>query len=536
MKKYALVSVWDKTGVVPFTKTLVENGYSILSTGGTAKLLAQEGIEVTSVSEYTGHPEIMDGRVKTLNPKIHAGLLCRRDNENDMKQLEETGAGPIDFVVVNLYPFLDKVREVEAAKNPEHDSIIEFIDIGGPTMLRASAKNCYHVAPVCDTADYDVIAEELKQNGSVSLDTRRSLAAKVFKTMSAYDGAIARYFSLGEKLLEESGEPKQLAPVESIVLEREMGLRYGENPHQDGALYRKVQVGNVQEETPWEQLQGKELSYNNLLDMQGTLSLYLELEKGNQGKDVAAIIKHSNPCGAAVRDSNLEAFKIARDCDAISAFGGIVAISGTVDEELVQTMQEGFLEVVLAENYTDSAIEAFKKKKNVRVLKCSFDELRRRNTVDPIGVRNFCGDYLLQTSDENLAEVTEGNIPTERKPTTEQLQNASFAWQVCKHVKSNTIVIANEMKAIGVGAGQMSRVDAAKVAIQRAKLHGHSLEGAVAASDAFLPFSDTLEVLKDAGVELLVQPGGSIKDEDVIKAANDWNVCMVFTGERHFRH
>ena len=536
MNRYAIVSVWDKTGVLPLVQELCDQGVKILSTGGTAKHLEENGIEVVPVSSYTGHPEIMDGRVKTLHPKIHGGILARRDRDDDTASLGEVEAGYIDYVVVSLYPFLDKVREVEAAGKPEHDSLVEFIDIGGPTMLRAAAKNCKDVVAICRPSDYDRVISELQSGGEVSFETRRSLAARVFATMSAYDGAVARYFSLNESLLDENGAPHALAPFMSVALEQCSSLRYGENPHQDAGLYRAVSVGDSSDSQPWEQLQGKEISYNNLLDMQGALGIFLEVWRGNPGMESAVIIKHSNPCGVAVRGNIHDAFVEARSCDPLSAFGGIIAVSGTVDEKLVASMLEGFVEVVLAADYTGEALEAFKKKKNVRVIKCDFENLENCARVDSLSVRNAFGDYLVQTVDSTLKSVDDAEVISELKPSDEMLADVKLAWQICKHVKSNTIVIVKDGKAIGVGAGQMSRVDAAHFALQRAKTHGHEAAGAVAASDAFLPFPDTLEVLNDGGISALIQPGGSIKDEDVVAAANSRNMVMLLTKERHFRH
>ncbi|MCB0345758.1 MAG: bifunctional phosphoribosylaminoimidazolecarboxamide formyltransferase/IMP cyclohydrolase [Bdellovibrionales bacterium] len=536
MNRYAIVSVWDKTGILPLVQELCSRGVKILSTGGTAKHLEQNGIEVVPVSSYTGHPEIMDGRVKTLHPKVHGGILARRDRDDDTASLNEVEAGYIDYVVVSLYPFLDKVNEVEAAANPKHESLVEFIDIGGPTMLRAAAKNCKDVTAICRPSDYQRVIDELRADGEVSLATRRLLAARVFATMSAYDGAVARYFSLNESLLDENGAPHELAPFITFALERDSTLRYGENPHQDAGLYRLVSVGDKGTKAPWELLQGKEISYNNLLDMQGALGIFLEVWSGNPGLETAVIIKHSNPCGVAVRGNILDAFKEARSCDPLSAFGGIIALSGTVDVDLVQVMLEGFIEVVLASDYTAQALEEFKKKKNVRVIKCDFASLTAQAKADSLSIRNAFGDYLVQTGDAVLKSLDEAEVVSELKPSDNMQADLRLAWQICKHVKSNTIVIVKDGKAIGVGAGQMSRVDAANFALQRAKTHGHDPVGSVAASDAFLPFSDTLEVLNDGGVAALIQPGGSIKDEDVVAAANSRKMVMLLTGERHFRH
>jgi phosphoribosylaminoimidazolecarboxamide formyltransferase/IMP cyclohydrolase len=541
MKKLAIVSVYDKRGLAPFVRGLVEQGVGILSTGGTAKFLAEQGIPLESIDSYTGHPEILDGRVKTLHPKIHGGILARRHRQDDLAQLAEHNISLIDFVVVNLYPFTDKLRELEAkgsisADAQGHDSMVEFIDIGGPTMIRAAAKNYRDVAAVCDPADYDAILAELKADGSVSLATRQRLAAKVFKTTASYDGSIARYFSLSEKVLDENGKRIPLAPVEPLILERKLELRYGENPHQHAGLYRKVEISSSAAEEVWEVLQGKELSYNNLLDLHGALDLFFELHQGRGEKFPAVVIKHSNPCGAALESSPLAAFLAARDCDPVSAFGGIIVLAGTVDAETAQAVISGFVEVVAAEDYTPDALAVFGKKKNIRVMKCRFDLFLHQRQAGGLTMRNYLGDYLLQTMDNATSAPAAGRTVTKAKPDAAMLAEMDFAWRVCKHVKSNAIVLVKGLRAIGVGAGQMSRVDAAKVAVQRAELHGHVVQGAVAASDAFLPFPDTLEIIQAAGVTALVQPGGSIKDDEVIRRADELGVVMLFTGERHFRH
>lgn len=535
MRKLALVSVWDKNGLEEFVRELVALGYEILSTGGTAKYLTDKGISITSVSSYTGSPEILDGRVKTLHPKIHGGILSRRGNSKDDDELKQAGIAPIDFVVVNLYPFTAKVAEIEAKGQSNHDPLVEFIDIGGPTMIRAAAKNCQYVVPLCDSADYGEVLSELRSSAGISLPTRQRLAAKVFATMSAYDGAIARYFSLQEQLLEGNGAPKTLAPVEALVLREREQLRYGENPHQRATLYERYQVGAPDSQL-WRQIQGKELSYNNLLDMQGALDLFLELLPIAGKRHTAVIIKHSNPCGVAVRDTNVAAYQAARDCDPVSAFGGIIAVSGEFSKELVETILEGFVEVVLAERLTPEARSAFQAKKNVRVLECDFSKLQAVARRGWLSVRNSFGDYLVQTSDNTLADLDQAKLAAGPALSPQQRLDLKFAWAVCKHVKSNAIVVAKDEQAIGVGVGQMNRVDSARFSLQRARAFGFDPAGAVAASDAFLPFPDTLEVLSDAGVTALVQPGGSIKDEEVMKCATTRGVSMFFTGERHFRH
>ena len=536
MNRIAIVSVYDKSSLEPFVRGLIALDVEILSTGGTAQFLRQQGIPIRTISEYTGSPEILEGRVKSLHPKIHGGILARRDREDDQSDLARQGISPIDFVVVNLYPFIQKMHETERAGVVEHESLVEVIDIGGPTMIRAAAKNCRDVVPLCDPTDYPAVLEELQKSGKVSLETRRRLATKVFTMMAAYDGAIARYFSLNERLLESDGTPVRLAPVESYTLEQKMPLRYGENPHQHAGLYRQFVFAGTEVPAWWEQVQGKELSYNNLLDMHGALELFLELLDGLGDSHTAVIIKHSNPCGAAIRATALEAFIAARDCDPLSAFGGIVAVSGTIDGALASTITEGFVEVVLAQEISEEGRSVFAKKKNVRVLECDIPKYLAARAQGTVTLRNSFGDFLVQTGDTQLT-LPSADAPATGGPVSKTvLADLVFAWKLCKHVKSNAIVLVKNLQAIGIGAGQMSRVDSAKIALQRARFHNHSAGGCVAASDAFLPFSDTLEILHEGGVQSLVQPGGSIKDEDVIQSARERSMLMVFTGERHFRH
>ena len=532
-KGLAVISVSDKTGLEAFAKGLAGLGIRILSSGGTHRFLDGVGVKAESVDSYTGHPEILDGRVKTLHPKIHGGILARRDRDSDLRELEENGILGIDFVVVNLYPFFGKVKEVEHAENPQHGSLLEFIDIGGPTMLRAAAKNYRHVVPICDPADYPKILEELKTSGQVSETTRRQLAGKVFLLMSAYDGAIARYFSLSENLLDEQGKGRVLAPVEPIILERVSELRYGENPHQHAALYRPYGTASA---PSWKVVQGKELSHNNLLDFYAALDLFLEILDGAKKASPAVVIKHANPSGAAIAADSIQAYKLARDCDPVSAFGGIVVVAGEVGAELAKEITSVFVEVVVVEKITPEAQEVFAKKKNVRLIICDYQKYLAARTPQRLQIRAYLDDYLLQTFDATTTMPSKAKVVSATPPSDQQMADLDFAWKVCKHVKSNAIVLVKDGQAIGVGAGQMSRVDAAKIAVQRAKTHGHSLEGAVAASDAFLPFPDTLEILNEAGIVALAQPGGSVKDEEVIASADSRKVAMVFTGERHFRH
>jgi len=533
MQRFAILSVFDKTGLAELAKGLTELGVEILSTGGTAKFLESSGYKVVKISDHTGHPEILEGRVKSLHPKIHGGILARRELAEDLAELAANKIAPIDFVIVNLYAFNQKLEEVVAKGLEDSSELLEMIDIGGPTMIRAAAKNCYNVVPVCDPADYPTVLAELKATGDVSRETREKLAAKVFTMTAAYDGQIAAYFSSKGKLQSKS----ELPELESLVLKKKMELRYGENPHQSAALYSRHQEGVKVPSQGWVQLQGKELSYNNLLDMQAAVDLFLELSTEFSDKNAAVVIKHLNPCGAALStNSNKDAFVLARNCDPVSAFGGIVALSGEVGKDLAETILEGFVEVLLLEEISNEAKEVFAKKKNIRVIKCDFDYLATVNQSQQFNIRPFYHDYLLQTPDKQLSSLSKENVVCGETVSSEQLEDFKLAWVLCKHVKSNAIVIAKNRQAIGIGAGQMSRVDSAKLSIERAKANGHDVKGGVAASDAFLPFADTLTVLNDAGVVGLVQPGGSIKDDLVVEEAKKRNVSMLFTGERHFRH
>ncbi len=531
MKKLALVSVSDKTGLLPFVKSLCACGLEILSTGGTAKYLSENNIPVTLISDYTGQKEILDGRVKTLHPKIHGGILARRSRKEDLQQLQEAGIAPIDFVIVNLYPFVQQISQAQKLD----DDLVEYIDIGGPTMIRAAAKNSQFVVPVCDPADYEMIIREYEKSEEIPERLRAKLAAKVFTMMAAYDGEIARYFSLRAEASCGEGRSFEapLAPVESITLCREEELRYGENPHQQASFYKKVVVGNTKK-APWRQLQGKQLSYNNLLDTEAALDLFLEFHPFQ--KQVAVIMKHTNPCGVALRQSATEAFLAARECDPQSAFGGIIAVSGELSGALAEIIVQGFVEVVISSQVSAEAVAVFERKKNIRVLECDLSGGLLSFRAQSPTIRRALDGYLLQTPDRQISEIRSATVVTKERPSLKMTEDLEFAWKICKHVKSNAIVIVKDGTAIGVGAGQMSRVDAARIALRRAKDNGHEVRGGVAASDAFLPFSDTLEILNDEGIVALVQPGGSLKDEEVIKEADLRKMSMVFTGERHFRH
>lgn len=534
MEKLALLSVTDKTGLVEFAQFLAANGYTLLSTGGTKSHLESAGLKVTGVSQYTGSPEILDGRVKTLHPKIHGGLLARLTNPTDLKELAQIGAAPIPIVVVNLYPFLQKIAAVEG--NPNYESLVEFIDIGGPAMLRASAKNFEHVTVITSPSDYKIVEAELKENKGTSLQTRRALAAKVFKLTAEYDLAVSSYLSLDEKVLEDDGTRKICNPVEGMVLERSQELRYGENPHQEASLYSRPGHQSF-----WNQLQGKELSYNNLVDLEAALELVLEIET-SANQSAAVIIKHTNPCGSAIRDTLYEAFTAARACDPISAFGGIIAVTAPIDKKLAESILEGFVEVIISPKvngsaYSPEALELFKAKKNIRLLEVDFEKAKTWKNSKRVITKNFLDQILIQQADSGIVGISGMTVACEGAVKFDSIKrDLDFAWRVSKHVKSNAIVLVKDLQAIGVGAGQMSRLDSARIAIERAKTHGFDPSGAVAASDAFLPFPDTLEILNDAGVIALVQPGGSLKDDVVTEVAKSRGMTMVLTGERHFRH
>jgi phosphoribosylaminoimidazolecarboxamide formyltransferase/IMP cyclohydrolase len=515
----AIVSVSDKRGLLELVRVLHKHGVEILSTGGTAKTLTDAGIPVTAIAAHTGAPEILDGRVKTLHPRIHGGLLGRPIPEHE-QQMAEHGILPIDLVVVNLYPF----RETIARPNVALADAIENIDIGGPSMLRSSAKNYERVAVVCDPDDYaGVIAEMDASGGEVSRKTRFRLAKKAFSHTASYDGAIASYLtSLPE---EESSERAGFPDVLTVQWKLERPLRYGENPHQSAAFYvdANPEAGSLARA---EVLQGKELSYNNLLDLDAALGAVREFEL-----PAAVVVKHNNPCGVAVDAASLSAAYLkARECDPVSAFGGIVALNRPVDAVLAAQLSETFLECVIAPGYDEAALALLAKKKNVRLLRVPF--VPRTGLVPP-QLRSVSGGVLAQSRDDGMVSIKDAKIVTKRAPSAAELASLDFAWRVAKHVKSNAIVFARDGVTIGVGAGQMSRIDSTKIAVMKART---PVAGSVVASDAFFPFRDGLDALADAGATAVAQPGGSVRDEEVIAAADEKGLAMVFTGMRHFRH
>ncbi len=524
----ALISVSDKRGVLDFARKLSALGIKLLSTGGTASLLREAGLPVTDVSEHTGFPEMLDGRVKTLHPKVHGGILARRDLAEHMDTIAAHDIGRIDLVVVNLYPFQQTVAKPDCTL----EDAIENIDIGGPTMVRAAAKNHGNeqggVGIVTDPEDYGCIIEELEANaGKLSHKTRFALAVKAFTHTARYDSAISNY--LTALVTNEAGDVSLQTYPERLQLafDKVQDLRYGENPHQTAAFYRQpgAAEGGV---AGYTQLQGKELSYNNIADADAAW----ECVKAFDGSAAACVIvKHANPCGVAVAASPLEAYKKAFSTDPTSAFGGIIAFNGEVDRAAAEAVSAQFLEVLIAPSYTADALELLASKKNVRVLTCALGQPAGAFDYKRVG-----GGLLVQSADEARIQIADLKVVTKRAPTEAEMRDMLFAWRVAKYVKSNAIVYCKDGMTIGVGAGQMSRVDSARIARIKAENAGLQIAGCVVASDAFFPFRDGLDVLAQAGATAVIQPGGSMRDEEVIAAANEQNIAMVFTGFRHFRH
>ncbi len=511
----AILSVTDKSGLVEFARKLAGMNIELVSTGGTAKLLRDSGISVKDVSELTGFPEMLDGRVKTLHPKVHGGILHRRDNSAHRAAVAEHGIPAIDMVVVNLYAF-----EKTAAKPGVHfEELIENIDIGGPSMIRSAAKNFQDVAVVTSPSDYEAIADEIAQTGGLSKETKWRLAQKAFATTAAYDSAIAStlervHLNGGFELQPATTFPQTLR----LRFEKTMDLRYGENPHQKAAMYvdgSGTGVANAR------QLQGKELSYNNIVDLQAAWDLAQEFDE-----PVCAIIKHTNPCGTATGKTLAEAYVRALECDPVSAFGGVIGVNRPVDAAAASEMAKLFLEVIAAPAFDPAAKQIFASKKNLRLVEVSAGE---QNWV----LKNVSGGILVQDADRHQLAESDLKVVTKREPTPEEKRALLFAWKVCKHVKSNAIVYARDGQTVGVGAGQMSRVDSAKIGAMKAQL---PLKGTVAASDAFFPFPDSVEEIARAGTTAVIQPGGSVRDQEVIEAANRLGLAMLVTGVRHFRH
>ena len=517
----ALLSVSDKAHLVPFAQGLVALGFELVSTGGTARQLEQAGLPVQKVSDVTGAPEILGGRVKSLHPKIHGGILARRDLASDLADLAAQGITPIDLVVVNLYPFREAV-----ARGASFADCVEEIDIGGPAMVRAAAKNAMHVGVVVDPADYDAVLAELRASGNLARATRLQLMRKAFAHTASYDAAISEYLgALGE----EGAEAPQASTFFAAIGQDGKALRYGENPHQKAAFFR-THPAPTEPSVSWsEVLGGKELSYNNLLDLESALACVKEFDE-----PTCVVVKHNNPCGVASAATPGEAFRLAREIDPVSAFGGIVALNRPVDRAAAEALKELFLECVIAPSYDDEARALLAEKKNLRLLANPLlGQPRASWSRGGKEVRSIVGGLLVQ--DRDLGEVSQAalRVVTRRKPTDAELRAALYAWRVCKHVKSNAVVFGAPDKILAVGAGQTSRVDSVKIARLKTRF---PLQGSSVASDAFFPFRDGLDVLAEAGATCVIQPGGSVRDQEVVDAADEQGVAMVFTGMRHFRH
>lgn len=530
----ALLSVSDKTGIVEFARKLDEHGIDLVSTGGTSSLLRQHGLAVRDISDLTGFPEMLDGRVKTLHPKVHGGLLGIRDNPEHQAKMKEHEIAPIDMVVVNLYPF----RQTILKPGVSIEEAIENIDIGGPAMIRSGSKNHHDVAVVVDPADYGRIVTALDENsGSLPFSLRFELAQQAFQHTAAYDAEIARY--LAGQLA--GAKSSNLPPRIDLALEKSADLRYGENPHQKAGLYRIAGVAEKGIATA-EQLQGKELSYNNLLDSDAAWELVLEIHRMHLAESRAAgaitphdlpvtcaIIKHTNPCGVGIARTATEAFLNGKATDPVSAFGGIIAFSGTVDGQAAQEIADLFAEVIIAPEFTSEAREVLGAKKNLRVLRMPIEV----KATEVLELRRISGGMLVQEKDRELLDEEKFEIVSNRKPTQAELRGLRLGWAICKHVKSNAIVYAAEHQLVGVGAGQMSRIDSVRIGAMKAQL---PLAGSVLASDAFFPFRDGLDEAARHGITAVIQPGGSLRDKEVIEAADQHGIAMILTGMRHFKH
>jgi len=514
--KRALVSVSDKAGVVDFAQKLNQQGVAILSTGGTAELLKKNRVPVVLISDYTGFPEMMDGRIKTLHPKVHGAILGRRDRPEHMQSMQEHGMEPIDLVVINLYPF-----EATIAKGScTLEEAIENIDIGGPAMIRSASKNYRDVTVVVQPADYDLVIESMQKNdGAVDDALRLRLSRDAFGHTARYDAMISRY------LAEQTEESTSFPPLFHTVYEKIQDLRYGENPHQSAAYYRASQTF-PEDIVSAKQLQGKELSYNNIVDLDAAWGLAMEFEMSS-----AVIIKHTNPCGTALGEDQLETFIKARETDPTSAFGGILGFNRPVTAATAREILQNFVEAIIAPGFSTEALQLFAGKKNIRLLEMPAD--MKSPSRAGLDVKQIGGGMLLQDSDEISYDPSSLKVVTKRAPSESEMTDLKFAWKVAKHVKSNAIIYARGRETVGIGAGQMSRVDSARLAVEKAR---KPLEGCVMASDAFFPFRDSIDEAAKRGVSAIIQPGGSIRDEEVLLAANEHDIAMVFTAIRHFRH
>lgn len=516
--KRALISVSDKNGILEFAKALAKTGVEIISTGGTAKLLSINNVPVRNISDFTGSPEILDGRVKTLHPKVHGGLLALRNKKDHIRQVKKYKIELIDMVIVNLYPFEETLNRKEAS----HKEIIENIDIGGPTMLRSAAKNYENIAIITDPSDYETVLEEMRKNrGNVSTKTCMRLACKVFQKTSGYDRLIYQYFSK-----KTGGTTEEFPNRKEVVLEKLQELRYGENPHQRAALYKEQWTKGAM--TGIKQLHGKELSFNNILDLDANWETVKEFNE-----TVAVIMKHNNPCGVAIDKEQVQAYRKALSCDPVSAFGSIVGFNRNVTKEVAEEINKTFVECVIAPGYSNDALNILKKKKNIRLL-----QVPKSSSTGGLDYKKVSGGMLIQGIN-NKVFSGKLKVVTKKKPTPQQMEALRFAWKVVKHIKSNAILLANKDQTLGVGAGQMSRVDSVKIANMKMKESKPIIKDAknlVMASDAFFPFRDGIDEAKKMGIKAIIQPGGSIRDKEIIAACNQHGIAMVFTGIRHFRH
>ncbi|MBE5816702.1 MAG: bifunctional phosphoribosylaminoimidazolecarboxamide formyltransferase/IMP cyclohydrolase [Clostridiales bacterium] len=514
-KRRAIISVSDKTGIVELAKELAQYSVEIVSTGGTAKTLTEAGLEVTAVSDITGFPECLDGRVKTLHPKIHGGILAMRSNKEHMEQIKSLDITPVDFIIINLYPF----RKTILKEGVTREEAIENIDIGGPSMLRAAAKNWQDVVVLVDPADYPKVLSELKENGEVSLETKLYLSAKVFEHTANYDAMIAEYMRAQVPTYAEYPE------LLTLTYEKVQEMRYGENPHQSAAFYREINAPACSLSNA-KQLHGKEISYNNINDTNGALDLLREFDE-----PTIVAVKHANPCGVGSADTIYEAYMKAYESDPVSIFGGIVASNREIDAQTATEMSKIFLEIVIAPSFTPEALEILTQKKNIRVM---VNENISKKPEKPIwDMKKVVGGMLVQGYNDKLLIEEDLKVVTDRAPTAEEMESLKFMWKIVKHTKSNGIAIGKDKQSLGIGPGQVNRVWATTGAIERS---GDKVKGAVLASDAFFPFSDCVEAAAAAGITAIIQPGGSIRDEESIAACNKYGIAMVFTGMRHFKH
>ncbi|MCK4948203.1 MAG: bifunctional phosphoribosylaminoimidazolecarboxamide formyltransferase/IMP cyclohydrolase [Candidatus Aureabacteria bacterium] len=524
MKKIerALLSVYDKTGIVEFARGLHQLGIEIISTGGTAKLLKDEGIPIVKISDYTGFPEMLDGRVKTLHPKVHAGLLAVRNNTEHRKQMKKMGFDYIDLVAVNLYPFEQTISK----KDVTLEEAVENIDIGGPTMLRSAAKNFKDAAVIVNPSKYEIVLQELRENKQIlSEELKMRLAVEVFQTTSRYDALIASYL---KKI--SSAIPDSLPSEFSIFCSKRQNLRYGENPHQKAAFFEdKAFESSEPSVVGAKQLHGKELSFNNIIDLNAAIEIVKEFEE-----PMAVVVKHTNPCGAAVSKDIYSAYLKALETDPVSAFGSIIGLNRELDKKTADEISKLFIEAIVAPSFAEDALEVLKKKKNIRLIEIGkLNTWYQKKDMSGFDIKKVVGGILVQDRDTKGVTKKDLRIVTGKKPTDRQIEDLLFAWKIVKHVKSNAVVYVKGLHTIGIGAGQMSRVDSSKIAVMKAR---KDLKGSVVASDAFFPFRDGVDAAAEAGAIAIIQPGGSIRDQEVIDACNEHQISMVFTGIRHFKH